>query len=50
MIVIIAMANIWMAYFRFVFHQTPFLAATVLSNIRLNILQMINDDALFSLL
>jgi hypothetical protein len=50
MIVIIIMANIWKAHFRFDFRQAPFRAVTALSNIRLDILQMIDEGGFFLLL
>lgn len=47
-IVIITLANIWKAHFRFIFNQQPFVTASILNHIRLDILQRIDEDQIHS--
>jgi hypothetical protein len=46
----VSLAQIWLAHMRFIFDQTPFAHAAILSSIRTNVRQTIAEDQCHSLL
>jgi hypothetical protein len=49
-ILMVSLAQIWLAHMRFIFDQTPFAHAAILSSIRTNVRQTIAEDQCHSLL